>query len=458
MVKTTIVGAGSVIFSQKIIMDVLGFEELKNCKFTLMDINLKKLENSFSLTKRAIEDNNLSAKLEKTNNLDNALDGADFVVLMIDTPAVEAIKYDNLIPYKYGVNQVIGDTLGPGGVFKALRLIPQVVDICKRAEKLCPNALIINYVNPMAMVTWAIGEATKMKYVGICHGVKGTVRRLATFLEIPEEEIDYWIAGINHMAWVLKFEHQGKDLYPLIWKKLKETKIEDIRKAKKEFKGGFSPWYEMFDEKYRIEMMKVTGYFMTETSGHLSEYLPYFRKRKDIIKKFDGDEDWKGSSMYYYRTIAGIRKKYDKDVERMVRSKHPIKIAEKSIEYAPDIIYASVTNKYFRFNGNVRNTGLITNVQQNACVEVPCFVDRLGVHPCYVGDLPEICAALNRTNINVQELGVKAALNKDMKFAYHAILMDPLTSAVLSPDEIKKMVNEMFKAEKKWLKGYKSKM
>jgi alpha-galactosidase len=451
MLKITIIGAGSTIFSKKIIMDTLRYEELRNCKVTLMDIDFLKLENTFELSKRLINDNNLPTKIEKTLDINKALDDANFVIIMIDTPGIKVLEYDNLIPYKYGINQCIGDTLGPGGIFKALRITPQIINICKKAEQLCPNALIINYSNPMSIITWAIYETTKMKYVGVCHGVKGTVRRLTTFLDIPNEEVDYWIAGINHMAWILRFKYKDRDLYPFIWKKLNETKTKDINKAKQKLNGTFSPWYEMFDEKYRIEMMKATGYFMTETSGHLSEYLPYFRKRKDLIKKFDGNLGWQGSSLYYYRTIGQVRKSYERSIIQMLKSKEPIKFDEKSTEYAPDIIYANVTNTYFRFNGNVKNTGLITNLQQNSCVEIPCFVDRIGVHPCYVGDLPPVCASLNRTVINVQELAVKAILTKNRELVFQAIMLDPLTGAVLSPHEIRKMVNEMFEAEKEWL-------
>ncbi|HBE00955.1 MAG: hypothetical protein A2096_17320 [Spirochaetes bacterium GWF1_41_5] len=442
MKKISIIGAGSTIFSQKIINDVLLYEELQDSCITLMDINTQKLENTNRLLSRLVHDNHLPAVISKTTSIDKAIEGSDFIVIMIDTPGTGVLKHDNLIPKKYGIDQVVGDTLGPGGVFKALRLIPQVIAICKKAEQLCPEALIINYVNPMAMITWAINEATKMKAVGICHGVKGTVRRLADFLEIPQPEIDYWIAGINHMAWVLRFEHQGRDLYPEIWKKLGRPAPRGTEKPLVK---------EMYDEKYRIEMMKATGYFMTETSGHLSEYLPYFRKRNDLIKKYDGYRGWDGTSMYYYRTIGKKRIKHDVNVNKMSQSKNPVCFSEKSVEYAPDIIHAVVSNKIFRFNGNVRNTGLITNLQQQACVEVPCFVDRLGVHPCYVGDLPPQCAALNRTNINVQELAVKGILSGNKELIYQAVMMDPLTAAVLSPEEIRKMVAEMFKAEKVWI-------
>lgn len=444
--KIAIIGAGSAIFSKKIITDIFNHEDLRECIISLMDIDQAKLKRTYYLAKRIIKDNNLPAILEKTTNLNKALDGSKFVIIMIDTAGLEAIRYDNLIPKEYGIDQCIGDTLGPGGVFKALRLIPQVIQICKKAEALCPDALVINYSNPMAMITWAIGETTKIKHVGICHGIQETIRRLSSFLEIPENEVDYWIAGINHMAWVLKFEYKGEDLYPKI--------LEKLKVSKEKFKNNEGV-LEMFDEKYRIEMMKATGYFMTETSGHLSEYLPYFRKRSDLLKKFDGNRKksggWDGSSMYYFKTRSRVQKDNERQIIDMLNSKEQIALGKKSLEYAPDIIHAIVTNRHFRFNGNVKNTGLIANLPQNCCVEVPCFADRLGIHPCYVGDLPPQCAALNRTNINVQELAVKAALTGSRELAYQAVLMDPLTGAVLAPHEIRKMVNEMFKAERKWL-------
>ncbi|OGS18110.1 MAG: alpha-glucosidase/alpha-galactosidase [Elusimicrobia bacterium RIFOXYA2_FULL_40_6] len=435
MVKIAIIGAGSAIFSKDIIMDVLDFKELQGSTFSLMDINAERAELTKGLIEKFVKQENLSAKIEATTNRREALKGADFVILTIDTPGTEVIKYDVMIPYKYGIDVCIGDSMGAGGVFKGMRLIPIILDICRDIEKLCPNAIVMNYVNPMAMVTWAINKYTSVKVVGLCHSVQKNSKALAQWVGIPPEEIDVWAAGINHMSWFLKLEWKGKSFYPKIWNKLHKPGVFEKQ------------------DKFRFEMMKSIGYYMTETSGHFSEYVPYFRKRKDIIKKLAGKR-FEGESLFYYHYVGKMRKDCENFVRKQIKSKEKLPL-EHSMEYAAEIVNAAVTNKTFRFNGNVENTGMVTNLPNGCCVEIPCFVDRLGIHPCYVGTLPPQCAALNKSNINVQEMAVQAVASRKKEDVHQAVLLDPLTSAVLAPWEIRKMVDEMFKAEEKWLPKFK---
>lgn len=319
----------------------------------------------------------------------------------------------------------MGDTIGPGGVFRGLRTIPVLLDICYDMEKLCPHALLINYANPMAINCLAINSMTKIRNVGLCHSVQGTAMQLANYINVPYEDVYYWVAGINHQAFFLEFKYRGKDAYPLLWEAMKRKEI-----------------YEM--DKVRFEMMKYLGYFITESSHHLSEYVPYFRTTEER-RRIYCEPRW-----FYLEICKGAWKPHFERIRRQINGEEPIEL-NRSHEYAVDIIYSMETGKPCRINGNVENKGLITNLPYGSCVEVPCLVDKGGIHPCHVGDLPPQCAALNRTNINVQELAVKAALERDRNAALQAIMFDPLTSAILTPKEIEMMVNEMFEAEAKWI-------
>jgi len=344
---------------------------------------------------------------------------------MIQVGGLEAFEHDINIPLKYGVSQEVGDTIGPGGVFRGLRTIPVLLDICRDMEDLCPDALLINYANPMAINCWALNKATKIRNVGLCHSVQGTAMQLANYINVPYEDVSYWVAGINHQAFFLEYKYKGKDAYPLIWEAMKRKEI-----------------YEK--DKVRFEMMKYLGYFITESSHHLSEYLPYFRTTEERRKKYC-EPRW-----FYLEICKEFWKPHYERIKKQIRGEEPIVIS-RSHEYCVDIILSMETGNPCRINGNVENKGLITNLPYGCCVEVPCLVDKSGIHPCYVGDLPPQCAALNRTNINVQELAVKAALEQDRTAALQAIMFDPLTSAVLTPREIEKMVEEMFKAEAEWI-------
>jgi len=431
MPKIVFVGAGSLVFFQKLMIDILSFSALRNSQFELVDIDVKRLGYVKRIAERIIRERKFPAKVHATTKRQEALSGADYVIITILVGEIEVISKDINIPLKYGVDQCIGDTLGPGGVFRALRTIPVIIDICRDIEKLCPEALVINYTNPMTMLCWAMEKATNLKYVGLCHSVQGTAMQLASYIGAPYEEVSYWVAGINHQSWFLDFKWNGKDAYPLLREKITDPKVYN-------------------KDTTRFEMLKHLGYFVTETSGHNSEYNPWFRKRKDLLRKYTRGGKWNGGTGYILQLYGKNREDYEKELEKTASGKKSLDF-KRSHEYGSYIINAIQTGQTFRINGNVSNRGFITNLPQECCVEVPCYVDKHGINPCFVGDLPSQLAALNRMNISVQEMAVKAALTGDKEMAYYAVAYDPLTSAVLSLEEIRNMVEEMFEAEREYL-------
>jgi alpha-galactosidase len=437
LTKIVIIGAGSHVFSRNLITDFLSYPEFRGCTISLMDINKEALDMTTAFAKKLIKQHGLETKLESTTDRRTALEGADYVIVSIRVGGLEANVPDLMIPAKYGLKQGIGDTIGPGGVFYGLRHIPVLLDICHDMEDVCPQALLINYTNPMAMLCWAMNDYSRIRNVGLCHSVQGTAAELARYIGAPFNEVSYWVAGINHMAWFLEFKWRGEDACPLL-----REKFEDPNVYSKPDAHWAGP------DIVRAEIFKAFGYFNTESSQHMSEYVPYFRKNPELFERFKLS-DPTGRSL----NMGEGRKRQDEEMRRIIESDEVIPL-RRSGEYCSGIIYAMETGVPTQINGNVKNNGLITNLPQGSCVEVPCLIDKNGIHPCYVGKLPPQCAALNRTNINVQELGVLAAVEKDKNLAFQAILMDPLTSALLSIDETRNMVDEMFKAEAKYLAGF----
>lgn len=429
MAKVAMIGAGSIIFCKTLMMDILATEGLEDTTFALMSPTETKLKKIEAFAREVIKENNLPAKVEATTDRRKALDGADYVIVMIQIGGVDAFQLDYEIPLKYGVDQCIGDSLGPGGIFRGLRTIPVLLDIAKDMRELCPNALMINYANPMAANCWALGTVEGLKFVGLCHGVQTTLDLIAGYTGVKKEEIDYLCAGINHMAWFLKLENNGRDLYPIL--------RENFEK----------PEYYV-NEKVRGEVFRHFGYFMTESTGHLSEYLPWFRKNQKALDLYCDQPEFGGASGAYYRYCKMIGEKFSSTDALSLESR---KLEKRSAEYCSYIIEAIENDKIFRLNGNVRNDGYITNLPNGCCVEVPIYVDGMGLHPTVVGNLPSQCAALNMTNVSVQGLAVEAAVNGDPELAVQAVAMDPLTSAVLTLGEARKMAQEMFAAEAQWL-------
>jgi alpha-galactosidase len=438
MVKIAMVGAGSVEFCKKLVNDILFFESLKEAHIALMDIDAGRLKTTQEVMENMREQHNLACTFSATTDRREALKDADFAVSMIMAGGLEAYETDIFIPLRYGVDQCVGDTINPGGIFRGLRHVPALVEIMRDVEEVCPDALFMNYANPMAICSWAIEKSfPHIEFVGLCHGVQHTTELLCLWLGVDQKDCEVLTAGINHMAWFLRFENKGEDLYPRIWDKLD--------------KG--SP---IMFEHYRFEVMKATGYFMTESPGHLSEYLPYFRNRQDLMELFNGPV-MAGDTAGFFKYTNAMAEYDDQNMAAMASGEVPVpyRAGKKSEEYCADIMNAKLTGVPFRFAGNVLNKGFITNLPCDCCVEVPVFADHAGLHPTYVGDLPKVCAALCRSNTSVQELAVDAALNGDYEAAYHACLLDPLTAAVLAPHEIRNMVDEMLEAQKQWLPQFK---
>lgn len=434
MRKIAIIGAGSIIFCKTLIQDVLATKGLEDTEFALMAPSTKRTPQVERFVNRVIAENNLPAKVYVTTDRRDAVKDANYIIATFQVGGIKGFEYDYKIPLKYGVDQCIGDTLGPGGIFRALRSIPVMLDLAKDIEELCPNAYLLNYVNPMAMVCWALGK-TNVKFVGLCHGVQTTLDLISGYTDVPKGEIDFLCAGINHMAWFLKLEHKGKDLYPILRERFEK------------------PEYYV-NEKVRGEVFRHFGYFMTESTGHLAEYVPYFRKNKKALELYCDEPGFGGESGAYYYWCESVGGKYN---QQDILAGESAKLPPRSIEYGSYVIEAIETGRTFKLNGNVINGGMITNLPPDCCAEGPIYVDKLGLHKTVVGDLPPQCAALNLTNINVQRLAVEAAITGDPEHIVHACALDPLTSAVLTLKEIRDMASEMLETQKEWLPQFEGK-
>ncbi|MCX7049330.1 MAG: alpha-galactosidase [Candidatus Sumerlaeota bacterium] len=438
MPKIAMIGAGSLIFCKTLSSDILATPALRDSEICLMDLDKAKLKRMEAFVGRMIAENKLRARVTATTDRRKALDSADYVIIMIQVGGLDAYQHDYLIPLKYGVDQCIGDSLGPGGVFRGLRTIPVLFDIVKDMQELCPNALLINYANPMGGCCAALGRVMENgQFIGLCHGVQTTLDLIARYVDVPKDQVDFLAAGINHMAWFLslKDKRDGRDLYPILRANCEK------------------PEYYV-NEKVRGEVMRHFGYFMTESTGHLSEYLPWFRKNQKALDLYCDEPDFGGASGAYYHYSKMLADKY-KDVDYL--SLESAKIEKRSVEYCSYILEARETDKIFRLNGNVRNDGYITNLPQGCCVEVPVFVDKRGLHPVRVGKLPVQLAAMNQSNVSVQELCVEAAMTGDPEYIMQAIAMDPLTSAVCTLAEAREMTSAMLEAERPWLPQFKGK-
>ncbi len=431
MPKITFVGAGSTVFAQNLIGDILAFPELANATISLHDIDLERLRTTRIVAQKIAQQLGASPIVEATLDRRAALADADYVITMIQVGGYKpATVIDFEIPKKYGLRQTIADTLGIGGIMRGLRTIPVMLDIARDMEELCPDALHLNYVNPMAMICWALSRATVVKTVGLCHSVQGTAGQLARDIGLPLEEINYLCAGINHMAFYLRLERAGEDLYPLIQQVLDE--------------GRVPAW-----NRVRYELFARTGYFVTESSEHLSEYVPWFikRDRPELIERFGIPLD-----EYISRCEDQIAR-WEKLRAELEDPGRKVQV-KSSGEYGPLIIHSMETGEPRVIYGNVVNQGLIDNLPQDCCVEVPCLVDENGVQPTRIGQLPPHLAALMQTNINVQALTVEAALTGRRDHIYHAAMLDPHTSAELDLDQIWTLVDDLIAAHGDWLPAF----
>lgn len=430
--KITFVGAGSTVFARNVIGDCILTPELGEFDVCLFDIDPKRLDESYQILSNINKTANGKAHITQTLDRETAFRGADFVVNAIQVGLYDPCTITDFeVPKKYGLRQTIADTLGIGGIFRALRTIPVMKSYADDMERWCPNALFLNYTNPMAMLSGYMQRFTNIKTVGLCHSVQGCAKGLLEELGMNEYvgNCRWKIAGINHQAWLLEIaDLQGNDLYPEIKRRADDPAYNTERK-----------------DLVRLKLMKEFGYYITESSEHNSEYTPYFIKDKypELI------EEYKIPLDEYPRRCINQINGWNEMRDSLLKDSH-IK-HEKTHEFASYIIQAVLNDKPYRIHGNVLNTGLITNLPQNACVEVPVLVDRNGLNPCFVGDLPEQCAALNRTNINVQLLTIKAAETFQKSYIYQAAMMDPHTSSELSIDDIKALCDDLIEAHGDWL-------
>jgi alpha-galactosidase len=419
MPKIALVGAGSVVFARRFLQDVVGTSSLAGSDIALMDVSEDRLDLIGSYARRLVSDMGTSATVDTTTDRLRALEGADYVITTIRVG--DDLAIDQGIPLEYGLDQSVADTIGPGGVFKALRTVPSLLDICEDMERACPDALLLQYTNPMAMACWAIAEATDIQAVGLCHSVQNTTAQLAGYIGVPRESVSAWVAGINHMAWFLRFERDGEDAYPDLWDALENDQTFAL-------------------DPVRFEVMRHFGFFVSESTRHMSEYVPYFRTKAERMERFGLNAISTDLSRLETRNDAYFAAMRDE-----VAGETPLS-AEPSDEYASIIMNSIETGEPSVINGNVPNFGLISSLAEGACVEVPCLVDDLGLHPMAVGELPPQLAALCRSNMAVQELAVRAVLDGSRDAARHAVMLDPLTSATLSLDEIDSMFDEMWAA------------
>ena len=438
MKKITFIGAGSIGFTRGLVRDLLTFPAFTDCTLALMDIDPERLAFAKHAVERIVDAGHYPAKVLATMDRIEALKDADGVVCTILAGGVNVWRNDIEIPKKYGVDTNIGDTRGPSGIFRALRTIPVMVDICKDIDQYCPNAIFLNYTNPMAMLCRAMQQVSKVQLTGLCHSVQGTAMMLANWIGAPMEEITYLCAGINHQAWYLNFKWNGKDAYPLIHQAVEKPDIYNV-------------------EQVRNEMYLHLDYYVTESSGHNSEYNPWFRKRSDLIEKYcTHGTGWNpGEYAYIVKEYLKREDNWKIDVDKWMSE--PVDL-NRGHEYASSIFNAIVGDgTMFEFNGNVRNYGLIDNLPEGCCVEVPILASKRGLDPIHVGPLPEQLALLNNISARCEELAVEGSLTGDPRKIFHAICFDPLTSSVLSLSEIKNMVDEMFEANKEYLPQFKHK-
>lgn len=445
-IKITFLGAGSG-FAPKVLNDIMLIGGNKGGTIALVDIDAKRLNIMKSYIVDLIAKNNYKGwNVIASTNRKEVLPKTDYVINCIEVSGTACVKIDNDIPLSYGVDQCIGDTIGPGGLFKALRTVPVWLEILKDIEKICPKAIILNYTNPMSIMCLASGRTSPLQIVGLCHSVQGSSAGLAKRLKLDIKEVEWDCAGVNHLAWFTKFKHNGKDLYPQL-----------MKNAEKDLAGKFvNDWDK--EDLVRKDMMLHFGAYITESSGHLSEYLPYYRKRKDLMKKYIR-ANYNGESGFYARNWPKWRTDRDALLQEYVKGTKSINRV-RTWEYASWIIEAREKDAPFRIHGNVmnktKNSGpLVSNLAHDGVVEVACMIDRNGINPTVYGKLPPQMAAICQSNMNMYDLAATSAINKDIGAAIHSLMLDPLTAAICSPSEIKEMTLKMFKAEKQFLKGFK---
>lgn len=418
--KIAFIGAGSVVFTKNLMTDTLSFPELQGTTIALHDIDPQRMETAGMMARWTSDQLGANAKVEEHLDRRGALEGADFVVNMVQIGMHEATLLDFEIPKKYGLKQTIADSMGIGGIFRGLRTIPFVLDLAAEMGELCPRALLLNYTNPMSILMEALYTARpEIKSVGLCHSVPYTAREIASYIGVEHEDLLYECAGINHIAWMTRLEVDGEDAYPRLFAAMEDPDVY----AK---------------DKVRFELMRRFGYYVTESSEHNAEYVPYFLKDEDLIERYDIPVD-----EYIRRSEKNLVQYEETRRKLLAGGDFPL---GRSVEYGSLIIHSLVTGEARAVYGNVKNTGLITNLPEGCCVEVPVLVDGTGLRPCHVGELPPQCAAACAPHTAVQNLTVRAALEGRRDHVHHAAMLDRHAPSVLSLDEIADMVDELIEA------------
>jgi alpha-galactosidase len=432
-IRVAILGAGSTVFARQLMTDLLCTPGLEQGAFALVDIDAQRLDLARRMGEALVERSARDWTVEATTDRLQVLAGCDYVISTIEVAGLRNVRHDYEIPLKYGVNQCIGDTIGPGGIFKMLRTGPAWLEILRDVERLCPQALVINYTNPMSALTLLALRATCLSVVGLCHSVQGTSRQLAGYLDVPYDELRWRCAGINHLAWFTELTYQGRDMYPRLYQAASDPEIYDA-------------------DPVRFKIMLHFGAFVTESSGHFSEYVPYFRKRSDLVERYTR-AGYRGESGFYANNWPRWRAEADATIQAQLDGRSEI-VLRRSSEYASNIVEAVETGRPFVIHGNVLNSGLIDNLPAGGCVEVPVLVDGTGLHPVHFGPLPAQLAALDAAHMYVHEPMVEAVLERDKGAALRALTLDPLTAAVCSLDEIRAMFEEMWAAERADLSAF----
>ena len=432
-VKVAILGAGSTVFARQLMADLLCAPGLEKGSFALVDVDGERLELAHRLGEKLVETSGRDWVVQASTDRLEVLSGCDYVINTIEVAGLRNVRPDYEIPLKYGVDQCIGDTIGPGGIFKMLRTGPAWLEIVRDLERVCPSAVVMNYTNPMSALTLLALRATRLQVVGLCHSVQGTARQLATYLDVPLEELRFRCAGINHMAWFTELRYRGEDMYPRLRRVARDPEF-----------------YE--SDPVRFEIMLHFGAFVTESSGHFSEYVPYFRKRPDLLERYTRD-GYLGESGFYANNWPRWRAEATETSRAQLSGQSEI-LLNRSSEYASVIVQAIETGRPAVIHGNVRNDGLIPNLPLDGCVEVPVLVDGTGLHPVHFGPLPAQLAGLNASHMYVHELMVQAVMERDREAALRALMLDPLAAAVCSPEEIRQMFEEMWEAERADLEAF----
>lgn len=431
--RVVIIGAGSTVFARQLMTDILCTPGLEEGTFALVDIDAGRLDLARRIGEKLVQASGRRWRVEATGDRRKALPGCHYLINSIEVAGLRNVRHDYDIPMKFGVDQCIGDTTGPGGIFKMLRTGPTWLEILRDIEKLCPTAVVMNYTNPMSALTLLALRSTRLRVVGLCHSVLNTAEQLAGYLDIPVETLRFRCAGINHLAWYTELRADGEDLYPRLTERAKDPEVWE-------------------SDPVRFEVMRHFGAFVTESSGHLSEYLPYFRKRPELVRRYTRD-GYRGESGFYANRWPSWRSAGDDSIREILDGRSPLELS-RSAEYASLIMEAIECDRPQTFHGNVLNRGLIDNLPEDGCVEVAVLADSTGLHPVKFGPLPPQMAALDRAHAAPHELMAAAVLERDREAARHALLLDPLTAAVCSLEEISSLFDEMWEAEREDLAYY----